>query len=57
MRGGRPGTLVHVSGSCCPNTGFPHIVVGMVVGLGFTHADMVRRIYIFLMKVVHYDEF
>ena len=56
-RGGHPGTLVRVSGKCCPCPGFPYAVMEKVVGLGFPHADIVRQRYFCLMKVVNCDEF
>ena len=46
LRGlGRPGTLIRHSLSQCPHPFFAHHVLGDFIGLGLTHADMVRRRY------------
>ena len=45
------------SGSRCPQPSSPHTVMGVVVGLGLTHIDMVQCRYVGLMKVVNFDGF
>ena len=35
----------------------PHPVLGKLAGLGLPHVDMVRKIYVCLMKDVNCDDF
>ena len=45
-----------ILGSYFPHPVSPHAVVGMVISLVLTHADMVQCIYDCPIKVVNYDE-